>query len=251
MLDRARAAPAARGAAVTPESKSGVLTCYSYPAKLCPQTSGTATVAQTCKELIRGGLLPEKDVLAETDYGGKWGVIVNVSCDYQEENKTQLPRQLHEEIEQATTASPMLTHLNQQQETQICHILKEVATLFAASPRRTMLGKQIISLKDGHLHPYQFIQHLVVQSAGMIFMKDGSLHRLLGDSTPRNLSSEINAYPMPRSVPQMICWKRLEQPMVLENAPGKVILTIYIYPSKTFPGFTVMPFMVHLPPFSD
>lgn len=184
MLDRARAAPAARGAAVTPESKSGVLTLLQLPAKFCPQTSGTATVAQTCKELIRGGLLPEKDVLAETDYGGKWGVIVNVSCDYQEENKTQLPRQLHEEIEQATTASPMLTHLNQQQETQICHVLKEVATLFATSPRRTMLGKQIISLKDGHQHPYQFIQHLLVQSAGMIFVKDGSLHRLLGGSTP-------------------------------------------------------------------
>lgn len=108
---------------------------------------------------IRSGLLPEKDVLAETDYGGKWGVIVNVSYDYQVENKTQLPRQLD-----ATCLSypdPSESATRSWRPWRLCHVFMEVATLFAASLRRTMLGKQIISLKDAHQHPYQFIQHLV------------------------------------------------------------------------------------------
>ena len=122
-----------------------------------------------------------------------------------------------------TTATPVLTHLPQEQAAQLLQIFQEAPALFAARPGRTTLGEHVIRLKEGQpirQRPYRIPQQLVgklqeeveemlelgviepsnsewCSPVVIVFKKDGSL-RICIDFRKLNSISEFNAYPMPR-----------------------------------------------------
>nr|XP_043871756.1 uncharacterized protein LOC122760682 [Solea senegalensis] len=178
----------------------------------------------------------------------------------------------------ATSASPVLTHLEQQQATQLLQVFKETPTLFTANPGKTSYVEHAIRLKDGQpirQRPYRIPQHLVgklqqeveemlrlqviepsnsewCSPVVIVFKKDGSL-RICIDFRKLNSISEFDAYPMPRIDDLLekigaakyittldLCKGYWQVPLVRSCRP----YTAFRTPAGLY-QFTVMPFGLH------